>query len=109
MPKVTEAERQRRRDVALAWINSKWTASKSCPICASNNWTMTDVYEWREYAGGDLLLSAPSPLFPVWGLVCSVCGFTHTFNAVITGVIEANSTTPPKPETSESSEGAANG
>jgi len=87
MPEVNEDERTRRREAALAWVNTKWTTSHQCPICRSNQWTVSDVYEWREFSGGDLYLMAGSPLFPAFGLVCQTCGYTFTFNAVVAGLI----------------------
>jgi len=87
MPEVTAAERVRRREVALNWVNDNWKTHHQCPICQANKWTISDVYEWREFAGGDLFVGPPATLFPVFGLICQVCGFAHIFNAVIAGIL----------------------
>lgn len=77
------AEKQR----ALTWINEKWKGGKDCPICTSNNWAVEGVVELRPYQGGSLVIGGVTGSYPVAQLICATCGYTHFFNAVLSGIV----------------------
>lgn len=90
---MTESDdvRASERSRGAAWLAEKWIGSKNCPICSSDAWTVTEVSLLR-IAGGD-----GREYFPVFHALCTVCGFTHSFSAVLAGV-----TAPPvDPESGE--------
>lgn len=86
-----ELRAQAERARALAWVNEKWTASKICPICATNTWSITEVLEIKQYEGGNIVLGGGTATYPVFHVMCANCGYTHTFNAVISGVVKQSS------------------
>lgn len=99
MPVPSDEERVRRRAAALAWVNTHWKTSHACPICKSDSWSISDVFEWREFTGGDLFVGGSTQLFPMFPLTCTVCAFTYTFNAVISGIVGQKDATTPAPST----------
>ena len=92
---------QEQRDKAAVWVNEKWTASdKTCPICGTNKWTVTEPAALQPYQNGSLVLGGP--VFPVFLVICSNCAYTISFNAAATGVLEQiidpPTAEPPSPE-----------
>lgn len=76
------------RERAIAWLNSKWTASHVCPACGTDAWSIQSaMHEMRAFNGGDLIIGGDSSLYPAIVVMCSNCGYTHLFNAVISGVV----------------------
>lgn len=74
-------------DKALAWLAKHWDKSHDCPICGSDNWTISDdVVEVRRFRGG--ALGVGGPLYPYLVVTCSTCGHTHFFNALVAGLVE---------------------
>lgn len=68
-------------------LNSKW-ATRTCPMCGSNNWNVSDnVYELREFHGGDIMLGSGS-IYPVVPVSCNNCGNSIMVNALLSGAIE---------------------
>lgn len=80
-------EQARRRERAAAWLRDHWTVPANCPVCASNKWTVGDVFELRRFHGGSIVVGG-DPLLPLFPVVCNVCGNTVLINAVISGVLE---------------------
>lgn len=74
--------------MAVQWLE-KWWKDRTCPICGHNTWSITNVFEMREYRGGELVLGNQSQLFPVFLAVCTTCGYTNTFNAIVAGIAKA--------------------
>jgi hypothetical protein len=74
----------------MKWLNEKWVTSKHCPICAHNNWIISDHFMTpMVMSGGNVEIGGAS--YPQFTLVCSNCGFTHHFNAVVAKVIPKES------------------
>lgn len=71
---------------ATAWLAEKWTGGKNCPICQTENWTVTGAMVMQSYGVGDKGQSRD--VFPVFHAVCTSCGFLRTFNAVIAGLTD---------------------
>jgi hypothetical protein len=81
-----EAELKERQEKAAKWLEEKWdTEDKRCPICRSINWGLSDVVELRKFHNGAILLN--DRVYPVFLLICNVCGYTMTFNAQIAGIV----------------------
>jgi hypothetical protein len=84
-----DKRRELERARAAKWLEQKWTnPDKTCPICSTNNWSITEVLELRGYMGGNIVLGGNVPLFPVFQLICSNCAHTYTFNAALSGVVQ---------------------
>jgi len=69
-------------------IQENWKAPVACPVCKSNDWSISDyVYELREFHGGNFVIGGSSggivPLVPV---SCNHCGNTVLFNPLIVGI-----------------------
>jgi predicted nucleic-acid-binding Zn-ribbon protein len=80
------------KDKALQWLNSKWQSKKNCPICDSNNWSVSNnLVELREYSGGNLRIGAP--VYPLYSITCLECGHTLLFNALIAKLVSAETKT----------------
>lgn len=88
MEEDNEARKQREREAAMSWLNEKWTAAKTCPICSHNQWTVTELIEARGFEGGNLILGGSSGLFVFFQAICVNCGFTHLFNGNLAGVVQ---------------------
>lgn len=71
---------------AQQWIEEKWTnADKRCPVCQHNGWTIGEAVEVRPYQGGNLIIGGGVvPLIPV---VCTNCGNTLLFSAVVANAV----------------------
>ena len=82
------------------WLNEYWQGEKICPICHSNNWTISDeIYEFRAFHGGRLVVGGP--VFPAVGIICTVCGHTLFFNAIKLDLVKP---APPKKKESSTNE-----
>jgi len=74
------------KETLTAHFAKKWH-DRNCPICRSNDWSLSDkVFELREYAGGSLIIGS-TPIFPVVALACTNCGYSHFFNAIVLGIV----------------------
>jgi predicted nucleic-acid-binding Zn-ribbon protein len=82
------SEQKRQITRAIEWLGLHWKAPQTCPICGSNSWNIGNVYELRPFNRGVLSLSAP--IFPVFPVTCTVCGYTMFFNAIIAEILESN-------------------
>jgi ribosomal protein S27AE len=59
-----------------------------CPICHSGEMSINEnIFEMREFNGGNLILGGQSAVFPVIPLSCGKCGHTIFFNAVLLGIL----------------------
>lgn len=68
------------------WMNDKWKAIRICPICKNKNWTFSDeLMELSPYHEGPL---RRKPVYPIFSLICLVCGYTSLFNAVVAGFVK---------------------
>jgi hypothetical protein len=85
-PPTAHLDRQRQRERSWHWLDLHWKGSHVCPICSSNTWDVGDVCELRGFMIGD------RPAFPVFPLVCTSCGYTRLFNALLADVVDLPST-----------------
>lgn len=71
----------------VAHLAGKWKAPVSCSVCKSNDWDVPiEVYELREFHGGNMVIGGGSSLIPVSPVTCKVCGNTVLINPLIAGV-----------------------
>lgn len=75
------------KKLAQDWINKKWTASKTCPICATNGWVISDhVVQPVTHSPVGRMQLTTGPAYPAVLLICKTCGYTRAFNAVMMGL-----------------------
>jgi len=70
-----------------SWLAERWTGTKECPICATNNWTLGShlVSPTIYRSGGGLVIGGLA--YPLAMIICSNCGYTNFFNAVLIGLV----------------------
>ena len=72
---------------ATEWLAEHWKGDRICGICGNRQWTGHDtVMEVRSFDGGRL--GGPGQVTPLLVLVCSTCGNTLFFNAILAGLVE---------------------
>lgn len=65
-----------------------------CPLCNSNNWTISDqVFQAPEFDYKGLLIGGTS--YPMVPLTCQTCGNTYFINALVSGLIDKEPPAPP--------------
>jgi hypothetical protein len=73
-------------------LTTKWHG-RTCPICTVGSWNVQDSsFELREFNGGNMVIGGP--IIPVVPVICSNCGNTVLINAIMAGLVEADT---PKP------------
>jgi ribosomal protein S27AE len=71
----------------ITHLNEKW-GNKPCPMCGTSNWNVSDnVYELREFQGGNLVLGN-GPIIPIVPVTCVNCGNSIFVNALMSGAVE---------------------
>ena len=74
-------------DKASEWLNTHWQGDWTCPICGQNDWLLHDeAVEVRAFGKGRL--AAKGSIFPLLTVICSTCGHTLFFNALVAGLVE---------------------
>jgi hypothetical protein len=70
-------------------ISEKWRGPRECPICGTNKWEMARdvVTPWPMLGMGMGINAAAPTVYPVVQLACENCGFTHSFNLVVLGLL----------------------
>lgn len=87
MPKYIESRVREAVDARLPTfatiatrLDSKWTRSNNCPVCAASEWSVSQVpYALKQIEGATVM-----PLYPV---SCTNCGLTMLFNAIAAGLM----------------------
>jgi hypothetical protein len=75
--------------VFMDWLNAKWKAPRTCPICGDNNWNASDrIFEMREFQGGAMVIGGL--LQPVVPVSCVNCSHTLYFNAIQIGIVDSH-------------------
>jgi hypothetical protein len=81
--KLSEQQQKKLRE----YISNKWKPPASCPVCRSNNWDISkEVYELREFHGGNLVVGGISAVAPFVPVTCGTCGNTVLINAILAGI-----------------------
>ena len=83
----TENEKQK---IALEWLQEKWPdENRVCEICNSKNWQIAqDLITSGKFEDGKTNFNGP--IYPQIMVICTTCGNTKYFNAVIAGVVKQN-------------------
>jgi hypothetical protein len=70
-----------------AWLDTQWKGDKRCPICKSNDWSISDrALELREWSR---IPSLNPPSYKIVAMIqCSVCGNTIFINPFTAGLLE---------------------
>lgn len=68
------------------YLDEKWTGQKACPACNSNNWIIGDEFVTPIILGKGGGFTLGGTAFPQFMLICSACGYTHYFNAMVSGI-----------------------
>ena len=83
------AEKARQSELAIEWLKQRSASgTPRCIVCGQDEWSVTEVVELRPYTGGGLAVGGP--VYPVFQTICTTCGHTLLFNAVIAGVLKAD-------------------
>jgi predicted nucleic-acid-binding Zn-ribbon protein len=70
-------------------LTQMWKGKKTCPICNNNTWSVGEkLYSLREYHGSGFGIGDVE-VYPLATVTCNVCGYTHLFNAIAAGVMNA--------------------
>lgn len=80
---------QKQREKAASWIQSIWKR-QVCPICEGRSWNVEDIFEIRQFEGGNLVIGGNSSLIPLVPITCDKCGYTFFLNAIKAGIIDQN-------------------
>jgi hypothetical protein len=80
---------RRHRERAIAHLTKHWPEPRTCPICKSNSWTVSDdfVQLFAFPAGGGIPTFPPKNMYPALQVLCMVCGHTLLFNALVAGLL----------------------
>lgn len=78
----------KRQQKALKWLEEKWPkAKRQCEICGNEHWTLAgDLITPLAFSAGNINLGGNS--YPSVLLLCSSCGNSKVFNAVIMKILE---------------------
>jgi len=72
---------------AIEWIDQKCTADFKCECCQASQWTLnTEIVVPPVYRKGMMIGGAVTPSFL---LVCTNCGNSKFFNAVVSRILPA--------------------
>jgi predicted nucleic-acid-binding Zn-ribbon protein len=86
-PAAEEAKQQEQRRRAIAYLREIFPNSPPCPMCHQESaWDVTAPVHLSPVAGNLLATRG----YPVFQVVCTRCGYTMFFNAVIAGVIDSH-------------------
>ncbi|KKS39629.1 MAG: hypothetical protein UV55_C0054G0004 [Candidatus Gottesmanbacteria bacterium GW2011_GWC1_43_10] len=60
----------------------------SCQSCGGKEWIASEnIFEMREFHGGNLVIGGQSAILPVIPVTCKKCGQTIFFNALTLGIL----------------------
>jgi len=78
---------EEKQQVAINWIKAK-SPEMTCECCGKKDWQLgKDIVVPINFNGGML---QGGQIYPHFLVICSNCGNTKFFNAVITGVLKDN-------------------
>lgn len=74
-----------KQEKAQKWLKEKWI-NRVCECCGQSNWTLAeDLVMPMNFTGNKLSLGGPT--YPQIMLICTNCGNSKIFNAILAGVI----------------------
>lgn len=81
--KLTQAQ----KDAAVAFINERWAGDKACPVCLTAKWSLSDHTVTPLNVTGNVIHGS-GVTYPMVMAVCTNCGNTRFFNAVLMGILD---------------------
>lgn len=86
MPDKNGVLTQEEREKLLDFFHTRWSGGHDCPICKANDWNLAEyiIHSWIYRPDG---LHTGGPAYPLVHFLCSNCGYTVLFNAVILGIL----------------------
>ena len=70
------------------WMKDKWREGANCSVCGVNNWQVGDHLVASPIAPKSGGMVIGGSVYPQVMSICTNCGHTVYFNAVVIGVIE---------------------
>jgi predicted nucleic-acid-binding Zn-ribbon protein len=76
------------RQAAQAWLAQRQQSPEAsyCPFCRGTNWMVGELVGTPNLAPGGFDPNAP--VLPAFPLICTGCGYTMLFNAVVAGLVK---------------------
>jgi hypothetical protein len=75
------AERLPTFGVITDTLNRRWSQSKQCPICGTEEWSVSGIPYALQQIG------SPNAILPLYPVTCTSCGHTILFNAFAAGLL----------------------
>lgn len=69
---------------AKEWLDGKWESIHGCSVCGSDSWQIID-YLVTPVSFPNILRAGE--LFPQVMVICTYCGYTIYFNAIVMGIV----------------------
>lgn len=75
-----------KQEQAIKWLNDRWK-NQICECCGGNKWSLNGhltaplIFQQNGFQLGGMA-------YPSLGVVCSTCGNTKHFNAVVMGLVD---------------------
>lgn len=77
-----------------AWFDHHWSIGRSCPISGGNSWTVADHLVAPPVVDAAGKVQSGGGSYPQVMMVCTECGYTRYFNAVLVGVVDPDAEPP---------------
>lgn len=61
-----------------------------CPLCSKDHWLVAEYLIAPPTASPGATLIPSGPTYPMIPVFCTNCGYTSFFNAIISGVVDAD-------------------
>ena len=70
------------------WLTEHSWELPQCPVSKTSNWQLApNLVEFRQYHGGSMVVIG-TKVYPAAMVICTDCGYTMFFNAVVAGFTE---------------------
>lgn len=73
---------------AISWLESK-KKNLQCEVCGKSEWQFYDSLVAQLHISGDSI-SIPGELIPQFSIICTNCGNTKFFDAIMCGIVDVN-------------------
>lgn len=79
---------EQKKKIALDWLGEKWPINKRvCDVCGHSQWNLAeDIIAPMAFSEGSIMLGGRS--YPQLMVICTNCGNTKYFNAVMIGLVK---------------------
>lgn len=77
-----------KREQALKWLEDKWPEDRrECECCGSKDWTVAGHLVMAALFTGEFTIGGS--VYPHILVICTNCGNSKLFNAIVAGIVEA--------------------